>query len=155
MIKSSDLLDTAKRLLGGSPTQTDLRRSISAAYYAVFHHVCSHFSTIVFQPTDVPHLNSWLLAYRYLDHGPAKQRCQDVALNTRSFPDGIVKFSVAFVELQQRRIDADYDPSLSFAPADAYSLIDRAQKAIDAFNAEPLEVQRAFVVFIGLRAKNR
>ena len=57
--------------------------------------------------------------------------------------------------MQQRRIEADYDPARSFTAADAQSLIKSAEDAISAFDAEPVEAQRAFVLFVGLRPKNR
>ena len=146
---------TARKLLAGQPTDADIRRAVSTTYYALFHHVCFHFSMIVLHPSTGTYRRAWLQAYRYLDHGAAKQRCQDVNKKDRKFSLGILVFSEAFVDLQQRRNDADYNPSIRFSISDAVASIGDAQKAINAFNAEPLEAQRAFVIFVGLRAKNR
>ena len=148
-------LATAKKLLKGRPTDADIRRAVSTAYYAMFHHACMHFSTIVLQPESGSYVRAWLQAYRYIDHGPAKQRCLEAVKVDRKFPAGLVAFAERFIELQQRRIEADYDPARSFTAADAQSLIKSAEDAISAFDAEPIEAQRAFVLFVGLRPKNR
>ena len=63
--------------------------------------------------------------------------------------------SNAFVSLQLRRAEADYDPSSQFTAEDALTLIASAGDAIAAFDAGPIEAQRAFVLFLGLRPKNR
>ena len=45
---SDDLLDIARRLAEGNPTQADLRRAVSSVYYAVFHAICqSNADTLV------------------------------------------------------------------------------------------------------------
>jgi hypothetical protein len=155
VIDSAWHIETAKKLLLGLTTEVDIRRSISTAYYALFHHICHHFSQIVIQPTTGSYERAWLQAYRYLDHGPARQRCQEVTAKDRKFPVGIVNFADAFVDLQQRRLEADYDPTESFTANDAHALIATAEDAIASFESEPKEAQRAFVLFLGLRPKNR
>ena len=148
-------LATARKLLANEPSQADIRRSISTTYYAMFHHACLHFSKIVLQPTPGTYSRARLQAYRYLDHGLAKQRCLEAKNKDRKFPPGIVHYADAFMYLQQQRIDADYNPSHSYQDIGAMALTFLAEIAIDAFDAEPVEAQRAFVVFLALRPKNR
>lgn len=155
MIDSDSLIGTARKLLEGVPSEADIRRSVSTAYYALFHHVCQHFSAIVLQPATGNYHRARQQAYRYLDHGPAKQRCLEAARKDRKFPAGIVAFAETFTDLQVHRNEADYDPSFSLTLADAHSLIGDAEAALAAFDAEPVEAQRAFVIFLGLRPKNR
>jgi hypothetical protein len=39
-----------RKLLRDDPSEVDFRRSTSTAYYALFHHLCWHFSAVVQQP---------------------------------------------------------------------------------------------------------
>ena len=94
-------------------------------------------------------------AYRYVDHGPAKKSCEEVRTKGRNFPPGIVAFADTFVELQRYRIEADYQPTVAFDAALARSLVEDAEKAIAAHDSESDEAQRAFAVFVALRAKGR
>ena len=51
---ADDLLDIARRLAAGDPTQSDLRRAISSIYYVVFHAICqSNADTLVGDDPDV------------------------------------------------------------------------------------------------------
>ena len=152
------MIVTARKLAHaspGKPRQADLRRAISTAYYALFHHACIQFSAIVLRPGSGTYLRAWSQAYRYLDHGPARQRCIEACRKERNFSAGIVVFAEAFIDLQQRRNAADYDPIPVFTVVDANALIVSAEAALAAFDVEPVEAQRAFVVFLALRPKNR
>ena len=155
MIDAAAYLVTAKKLLESTVTEADLRRAISTAYYAVFHHACRHFSEIVLPAGDASYLSVWSQAYRYLDHGPAKQRCIEVRKHGTTFPPGILAFAAAFIVLQERRIEADYNPLEVFPEADTRTLVTSAESAISAFDAEPAAAKRAFVLILGLRPKNR
>ena len=64
-------------------------------------------------------------------------------------------FAETFVELQQRRHEADYDPDAAFSASDAKDLIDRAFWAIHDFDASDQLHQRAFVLFVVLRKRQR
>ena len=55
----------------------------------------------------------WNMAYRTIDHGPARSKCSDAASMSRFSPD-IRNFAATLVELQQRRHEADYDPGATF-----------------------------------------
>jgi hypothetical protein len=152
---SSAHLATARKLLREEPTAVDLRKAASAAYYALFHHVCVEFSTIVLRPESQEFTRAELQAYRYLDHGSAKQRCVDTRDPGRNFPVGVRTFANAFVALQRQRLDADYDPRNLLNDVIVLELIEQAEAAIAAFDAEPEEARRAFAVFVALKPKNR
>ena len=149
------MIATARKLMADEPSETDLRRSVSSAYYAVFHHLCASFSTIVLHPADAEFARAKSQAYRYVDHGPAKKSCEEVHTKGRNFPPGIVAFADTFVELQRYRIEADYQPTVAFDAALARSLVEDAEKAIAAHDSESHEARRAFAVFVALRAKGR
>jgi hypothetical protein len=162
VIDAAGYIITARKLLRDDPSEVDIRRSTSTAYYALFHHLCWHFSAVVQQPHSGTYVRAWLQAYRYIDHGSAKQRCIEAQRPDRRFPLGVQKFSNTFIDLQQRRAEADYDPwRTDYDPfnvitiASILNLISDAEAAIAAFDAEPEEARRAFVVFVALKPKNR
>jgi hypothetical protein len=155
MIQARDYFGTAAYLLVGQPPEGHIRRAISTAYYAVFHHLCLQFAEIVERPSPAAFSRAWDSAYRYVDHGPAKQRCKEVKADARGFPQELIDFATAFVRLQERRIDADYNPSAVLSLAEATSLVLIAEQAIIDFDRAPNDHRRAFVVFLGLRPKGR
>ena len=108
MIKSIDLIDSALRQLADEPTQADLRRAASSAYSAVFHHACAAYAEVLLGANAEQQQDVWVQAYRFIDHGPARQRCAEAA--TGSFSSAIKAFARAFIHLQQKRIEADYAP---------------------------------------------
>lgn len=155
MIDPREMIATARKLLSGEPSDTDLRRAVSSAYYALFHRLCASFSAIVLHPPEAVFVRASRQAYRYIEHGQAKRSCDEVRARERNFPPGIVAFANSFVELQRFRIEADYQPTVAFDLELARSLVDTAEKAIAAHDGESAEARRAFAVFVGLRAKSR
>ena len=155
MTRSAAHFATARKLLRDGPNAVDCRKAVSAAYYGLFHHICAQFSGIVLHPVDQDYARASLQAYRYLDHGSARQRCVDTRDVRRKFPQGIIAFASAFIELQQQRILADYDPVDFVSETFALELIELAEAAMTAFDAEPEEARRAFVIFVALKPKNR
>lgn len=155
MISAADYLATARRLIASDATDADVRRAVSTAYYALFHHVCWHLSRIVTRSSDAKFTRAWLQAYRYLDHGPAKNQCIQAKNPARGFPSELVKFALVFEQMHQRREDADYNPSAEMTALDAGAWIVTIEQAIADFEKIPADEQRAFVLFIGLKPKNR
>jgi hypothetical protein len=155
MIVVADYLTTARRLLQGSPSETCVRRAVSTAYYAMFHHLCSQFATVVLRSPDRALYRAWLQVYRFADHGTAKQRCAELRNEGRDFPRELIAYSQAFVKLQGKRIEADYDPLAALTVVDAESLINLVEQAVLDFDRADLEHQRAFVLFVCLKPKNR
>ena len=58
-------------------------------------------------------------------------------------------FASAFVNLQEQRHLADYDPAATFTVADAQSLVDAAEAAMAAFDQAPVN-ERADVLALML-----
>ncbi|HVA90925.1 MAG TPA: hypothetical protein VNL71_13915, partial [Chloroflexota bacterium] len=69
---ADQLLDHAQRLIDsrqvGAPRQVDLRRGVSASYYALFHALCARASA-TFAGVTTAYSNYGVLIYRALDHG--------------------------------------------------------------------------------------
>jgi hypothetical protein len=111
-----ELLEQAYHLVridGANPKQASLRRAVSTAYYALFHLLIDE---AVAHWTIVRHYGK--LA-RTFEHGLMKKVCDD---HVKSFyvagqpASGIQLKDVAqtFIELQQKRLTADYDNSYTW-----------------------------------------
>ena len=133
----------------GAPNQTDLRRAISSAYYAVFHHFLRSVSDHLIGSSPTHRKRpEYRLVYRSLQHASMSEVCEAVrkpslsdryerACGLASFSHGIKGCATAFVDLQRMRHAADYDPVRRFTKAQASAVIDTAAYATMAFDAAP------------------
>ena len=150
---ADDLLNIARRLAAGSPTQTDLRRAISSIYYAVFNAICqSNADTLVGDNPPDRDQSAWRQAYRALDHGYARRRCQSVQSDGR-FSPAVCELADRFVFFQSRRHQADYDPDESFTPQEALAAVTQVESIISDFRAVAERERRAFAVFVLMRER--
>ena len=152
-----DFIATARAMAAmsarGRPRQSDLRRIFSTAYYALFHCLalcCADM--LVGGPGADRSRPAWNQTYRGLQHGFARQRCEH--RNVTNFPGEIQYFARVFVEMQQDRHSADYDPDVSFIKADVIQLIDLAEDAIRRFQQALARDRRAFAVYVLLPTRN-
>ena len=152
-----DFIATARDLVApnirGRPRQSNLRRALSTAYYALFHclaNCCADM--LVGGPGADRSRPAWHQTYRALQHGFARQRCEH--RNVAGFPGAIRYFARTFVDMQQDRHRADYDPDVSFTKADVIQLIDFAEDAIRSFQQAPARDRRAFAVYVLLPTRN-
>ena len=150
---SDDLLDIARRLAEGNPTQTDLRRAASSVYYAVFHAICqSNADTLVGDdPQDRDQL-AWRQAYRALEHGYARQRCERARRETR-FAVEVQILADYFPAIQHLRHQADYDPDKIFVQQEILSTVAEASARVDIFRSASPRERRAFAVFVLMRER--
>lgn len=161
MSLSLDLLNQARRLAKldpQRPKQANLRRAVSAAYYAVFHFLTDQAcrSLIDTQQSNAPYRQ--VLA-RGFEHGNMKQACLAFGGGTlpkavtRGLPsDFIVPANIrnvaqTFLELQEWRHFADYDLTRNFTRAEVLTLVQESDQAIFKFQHEPDRVARKF--FLG------
>jgi uncharacterized protein (UPF0332 family) len=144
----ADLLGQADRLAAASgtrPKQADLRRAISAAYYAVFHSLCKNCADTLVGTVKMQRPNrAWQQVYRGLDHKSARQACE--AARTLGFPATIVSCADAFVSLQRQRHEADYDPTFKTTRAEARSALNLAKAAINDLRNSNSNDRKAFAV---------
>ena len=163
-MKPLDFITTARRLATGSrrgrPLETDLRRAVSTAYYALFHCLANCCAdTIVGGPGSNRSRPAWNQAYRAPEHGLTRRRCENRNMMVR-FPDNIQDFAVFFVLMQRMRHLADYDPDASDTPELALSrsyilqLIDDVEDVIRSFNRVPIADRRAFAVYVLMAVRN-
>lgn len=143
----ADLLAVARLLLSARapnpPSDAQLRRAVSTAYYAVFHLLVQEGAERFMGPGSQSAAGYGVL-YRSFNHGRIKSVCE--ALNvtrlsktlqqqlgrTAVSPDAR-SFADAFPALQEARHLADYDPSALFVLSNASDLIDAAEAAMATF----------------------
>jgi hypothetical protein len=138
MAHSDDLIEHANFLVDlnvpNDPKQVDLRRAVSAAYYAIFHLLTSEAAR------NWKHDRHQTRFARIFDHKPMKTSSSSVA--SKQPPDDPAKLAVFFqlkvvaenfVSLQQARYDADYDNARVWSRTQAYEEIVKAEVAVAAW----------------------
>ena len=145
-----DFIATARDLAGTNrrrPRQTNLRRAVSTAYYALFHCLTACCAdTFAGGAGSGRSTEAWQQAYRALDHGQARNRCKDAA--KRNFPPEILHFAAHFTDMQRERERADYDPDASFTKSEVTQHINDTAATVSQFLATSLKDRRAFAVYV-------
>lgn len=118
------------------PKQANLRRAVSAAYYALFHLLTSEAAL---NWKHVRHQNKFA---RIFDHRVMKTcSASVVSRQPPSDPTELAVFeklkviAANFMDLQQARHEADYNNSRPWSRSQAYEEIARAEAAIAAWLA--------------------
>ncbi|MBI5853573.1 MAG: hypothetical protein HZB39_21400 [Planctomycetes bacterium] len=127
-----DLLDQAERLCSldpKRPKQANLRRAISATYYALFHLLVGD-AVALFLPARNKPLRHQLA--RKFTHKQMKAIAH--AWSTSPGPRGLSLLADVFVELQEARHEADYDLSSRFTRRQAEDQVIRARAAVRAWS---------------------
>lgn len=158
MLSPANLIVTARVLLDAAIQENDpeqaqahLKRAVSAAYYAMFHAVCSSAAELLPDANTDPAVSAaWLQAYRGPEHTHARNQCRNSGLMA-PFPTEIREFARIFVENQGHRNQADYNPLFDFSPSDVSQIIEEAEIAIADLLSAPSEIRRAFAITVLLR----
>jgi hypothetical protein len=83
-VKAPELIAQANRLAkatGRKPLQVDLKRAVSAAYYAMFHAMAKECADTIAGTGRHRSDKAWVQVYRALEHGVAKNACKQVAFH--------------------------------------------------------------------------
>lgn len=142
----------------GQPRNTNLRRSASTAYCALFHRLTLSTARSVLPNTEDQEIHG--LA-RHVSHSALKQVSSYVAGQTPpKHLDAVVDrlrlnhevsaLAATFVELQEQREDADYNHLADFTRPGVLGLVDRAKKAIELIDEHAQSDD--FQAFFGLIA---
>ena len=163
MIDSSQLLSVAAQLAEaparGAPQQARLRRSISTAYYALFHRLVAGAADLLVG-ANARGTQRYLVVYRSFEHKRMADACRQTltgSLRTEAgtlFDPTIQGCASAFVELQENRHEADYDPTLRIALSDAKTAVAKAQAAITMLNNSPEPERLLFLTFLQFRKRS-
>jgi len=162
ILNPEHLLEQADRLIElgvpGQPRQADLRRAISAAYYAVFHATLAaaadHYVGANRRATSL-----YSLAYRSADHKELRELCSKIKVpnlsgklaqyaSNGSFDSDTRAFAQALLELQERRHDADYNPSVRARKSDARLAISTARNALSKLRGANHASREAFLALL-------
>lgn len=132
-----DLLEIAAqlaRLETRRPKQASLRRAVSTAYYALFHALAASCAEQL-----IGWSKPWAAfspIYRSLDHAKAKKILQNAA----AYGPNAALIGPVFIQLQERRHLADYDPEpFALGRSETLELIALAAEAVRAVREMPDE----------------
>ena len=89
---------------------------------------------------------AWVEVYRGLGHGPCKDSCTKA--NSIGFPDEIQDFADNFVQLQDARERADYDPTFKLTQEQAKVFVSWAEQSIVSLNQVSAIDKTAFAAWV-------
>ena len=154
----NDLLTIAESLASGRigsqrgrPRQAELRRALSAAYYALFHTLAGNCADmLVGSRSSTRTRQAWRQMYRALDHGQVRRQCTERRPKRvlARFPQEVQDFADQIVRMQRLRHLADYDPFEEFSRSAVSQYIEETKAAIIEFNQVSRDDRRAFAVFV-------
>jgi hypothetical protein len=126
LIAHAELLAT----LPDAPRQADMRRAVSAAYYALFHLLTSEAAG------NWKNINQQARFARMLDHGKMKNASSKISNQKAPTDPALVLIfdnlklvTDNFVTLQQERLSADYGNSKVWSRTQVFEAIIQAQDA--------------------------
>lgn len=160
-MNAQDLLRIAEGLARGAigdgrgrPRQAELRRAISAAYYAMFHALARCGADLLVGTTRTSRSQpARHQVYRALEHGHARNQCNSRTIVSR-FPQSVQNFAELFTEMQRLRQSANYDPASSFSRAYVINLVSETTRAVTRFDSADARDRRAFAVFVLFRLRS-
>ncbi len=135
----------------GRPRQAELRRAVSATYYALFHALARNAADLlVGNRSSTRTRQAWRQTYRALDHGRIKRQCTERRTKQilAKFPPEIQKFADQFVTMQRARHVADYDPLEEFSRNSVAQFVRSTRSTIDEFEQTARDDRRALAVFV-------
>lgn len=162
VLNPDHLLEQAEKLVrppqAGPPRQADVRRAISAAYYAVFHALLTAASD-EFVGKRHRATGEYALMYRSISHQRVSQLCASVASGgsggkmgqytpVKGFGDNLQSMAAVMVELQERRHEADYDPLVRVRTADAMLAVRSARSALRRFAKATPACRKRFLALL-------
>ena len=143
-----DLIETARRLAESGaalPTQADLRRAVSTAYYALFHCLAATAADLLTGSSRGS--PEWHQVYRALEHGKVRGACQQQDV-MRTFPTEVRTFGDTFIDLQKVRQQADYAHEGEYSKPDALDAISTVEDVINEFEQADVRHRRSFAVHV-------
>lgn len=156
-----DLLEQARHLASyraPSSTQSDLRRAVSTAYYALFHLLVEEGGARWLGGSPAAETG----LQRAFDHGPMKQVSirfkETIWTNWRGaaqpVPPALRQVATAFVDLQEDRHLADYDNHQQWSDTDVKAVLQTAERAFrdwDSIRTQPIAGDYLLAMLLGKR----
>ena len=139
MALSADLIITARQLAQlheRRPRQSDLRRAISSAYYALFHGLAEASADRLIGATPTARQSTaWCRVYRDLNHNEAKKACRRTGQIGVSID--LMVYASSLLALQELRHQADYDPIVRYKHSFVVDRVNEAEQALSAILRVP------------------
>lgn len=150
-----DLLRIADELAAhggaGRPRQAYLRRSLSTTYYALFHGLAKLCADELIGVTRAE-TEPWVRVYRALDHADAKKALRQDRL--RHIGQAMQMFADVFVDLQERRHVADYDPRpFPYSRRSVRGYVQQARQALATLDQLESEHRRVLATAVLLKSR--
>jgi hypothetical protein len=160
------LLAQADALANQDPTrpkQASVRRSISTAYYAVFHEMVAAATSAILPATELRLKHT---VGRTFDHSTMKKACKAFANGVGGLPPSlqvcmqpplstdILDFCKNFVQLQEARHRADYDLSSRMSRSEAVKAVGEAGRSLTACRNSARQ-QNALAFYLSLLLYDR
>jgi hypothetical protein len=136
----------------GPPLQVDVRRAISSVYYGLFHFLAAAAADEFVGKTKRREI-AYALLYRSLHHGPMKAVCQQVRTKSSKFGQPLKDCAGAFIDLQERRHEADYDPRPLLRTSNALLATSAARNAVTSFELSPGDERRQFLALLAFKQR--
>ena len=155
-------LDQAEKLISatvaGPPRQVDLRRAISASYYALFHLILTALAD-EFVGVSQRGTIRYGLVHRSVDHRAIKDLCTVISkatppsryssyIPTGGFGQNILVFADSFIDLQERRHRADYDVTARYGRLDARVAIATGRSGMGRFRISDSAERRMLLTLL-------
>ena len=133
------------------PRRADLCRAVSTAYYGLFHCLARTCADgLAGRSRSVGNRPMWRRAYRALEHGQARTRCENAP---SWFPEEVREFGRMFATQQDRRHFADYDPDYPVGKSDVIADVESVRTAIDRFLATSASVRRDVAIHVLMKVR--
>ena len=167
MIEARRLLAIAEDLVGraksGPTSQTSLRRAISTAYYALFHHIVSSAADALVG-RRYRRSPRYAMIYRAFEHRRMREvsglldrailkEKANAALGMVAPSSDIRDVAATFSNLQEQRHWADYDPLGKVSRSEVRDLIEQAELAMRALDHIPSNDRKNLLVFLMTSAR--
>lgn len=131
----------------GRPLQADLRRSISTAYYAIFHCIARAYAdALIGTNLQTRDDSAWRQAYCSITHTQISRCCNKPEI-MRKFSREFMHFGVVFSEPQILREEADYDLGEIYFRSEVLKDIQRAGRVKKEFKKSKIHDRKAFVTY--------
>ena len=144
---SADLIFTARQLAQlheRRPRQSDLRRSISTAYYGLFHGLAEITADRLVGATSAARKSlAWSRVYRGFGHTEVKKACKRTVQMSGS--SDLLLFTSSFFDMQELRHQADYDPNIRFIHSFVIARVDEAEQALASLRRVEKHEQLDFI----------
>ena len=156
-----ELIDTALKLACHvdhlAPTQCDLRRAMSTAYYAIFHFTATSCAKLLAGGQNKSMQRAEAQVFRSLDHKDIQSACALAMKPEMNFPQPIRDYARVCSNSYKSRLIADYDsePSFVFSEEQVLNRLGEVEDAIKRFSSADADDRRAFAVLLAVKMRKR